>query len=348
MYSQRWLDLVALGTVADLAPLIGENRTLVHTGLKVIQSGRRLGLRVLANIAGIRISTIAATDIGFTLGPRLNAAGRLKTAMDAFHLLVTEDESEALPLAQNLNHSNTERQEMTRETQQKSVELVADSLESDYLLFVVDPQFNEGIVGLAASRLAEQFYRPSVVGKIDEATTRCSCRSIPEFHITNALDECRDLLVRHGGHAAAAGFTVDNTNLAELVSRLKSIAHRELHDTELIPTYHADAEIPMTELDRVLSDYLDQLQPTGYGNPEPYFVSRGVKVFEKKKIGTEGKHLKMKLSTGLMKMDAIAFNFGYLTDAIPEQIDIFYTFEKNAFNGYVNLQVRIKDIQFSE
>jgi single-stranded-DNA-specific exonuclease len=155
-------------------------------------------------------------------------------------------------------------------------------------------------------------------------------------------------LVRIGGHAAAAGFTVENIHLEELVSRLKNIARRELGGLELIPTLHADAEVPVTELDRVLSDLLDRLQPTGYGNPEPYFVSRGVSVFEKKRIGTEGRHLKMKVGSGIFKMDAIAFNLGFMTESIPDSVDLFYTFEKNAFNGYINLQIRVKDIQFPE
>jgi single-stranded-DNA-specific exonuclease len=343
-YAERWLDLVALGTVADLAPLIGENRALVRAGLQVIRTGRRKGLHALSQVAGLSIANTSASDIGFTLGPRLNAAGRLTTAMAAYSLLVCGDPEEAPVLAQSLNKSNTERQEITRETQQKAVETVMSRLEMGYMLFVVDPEFNEGIVGLVASRLTDQFYRPSIVGKKDVETTRCSCRSIPEFHITNALDECRDLLVRHGGHAAAAGFTVRNENLDELITRLQNIAHRVLCDLDLVPTLHADVEVSLKDLDMNLFKYLELLQPFGYGNQEPYFISRKVKVREARLIGTEKKHLKLKLQEDLLTLDAIAFNFGHLYSSLTDQVDILYIFEKNLYNGYVNMQLRIKDI----
>ena len=343
-YAERWLDLVALGTVADLAPLVGENRALVRTGLHMIKTGRRKGLHALAQVAGLSIANITASDIGFTLGPRLNAAGRLTTAMAAYSLLVCPDPEEAKVLAQNLNESNIDRQKITRETQQNAVETVMSRPEMGYLLFVVDPEYNEGIVGLVASRLTDQFYRPSVVGKRDTTTTRCSCRSIPEFHITDALDECRDLLIRHGGHAAAAGFTVSNENLEKLMVRLQEIASRELSGLDLAPTLHADAEVSLKDLDMNLYNFLELLQPFGYGNQEPSFISRKVKVKEARQIGADKKHLKFKIQEGLLVLDAIGFNFGHLHGSLTDQVDILYIFEKNTYNGYVNMQLRIKDI----
>ncbi len=264
--------------------------------------------------------------------------------MDAFELLESTNPGRVIELARNLNQSNVDRQELTRTTQQKAIEAITGSPESDLILFVVAPDFNEGIVGLAASRLADQFYRPAVVGKMDVETTRCSCRSIPEFHITDALDECRDLLIRHGGHAAAAGFTVPNKNLEELKNRLKAIAYRELNTLELIPIIHADAEVTFKDLSMDLLKSLELLQPIGYGNPEPYLVSRSINVVTKRPIGAELKHLKMTLQQGLVKFDAIAFGFGYLADDLSDKIDILFSFEKNTFNGISNPQLRIKDI----
>ncbi len=175
-------------------------------------------------------------------------------------------------------------------------------------------------------------------------TTRCSCRSIPEFHITDALDECRKLLIRHGGHAAAAGFTVSNDNLEELIFRLQEIARRELSELDLIPTLPADVEVSLKDLDMNLFKYLELLQPFGYGNQEPYFISHKVKVKDARLIGAEKKHLKFKLQEDLLTLDAIAFNFGHLYDSLTDRVDILYTFEKNLYNGYVTMQLRIKDI----
>ncbi len=237
------LDLVALGTVADLAPLAGENRALVRAGLKQMRQPRRQGLFSLANVAGVSLPDINATHIGFMLGPRLNAAGRLESALDAYNLLMTTDLAEAGRLAQKLDMRNRERQVLTRKIQNEAEILALSEDPHASILFAVDPGFNTGVVGLAASRLSEIYYKPAIVGQKGEETTRCSCRSIPEFHITEALDLCADLLIRHGGHAAAAGFTVSNGNLQALKTRLKEIAHSRLADLDLRQTLSADMEI---------------------------------------------------------------------------------------------------------
>ncbi len=345
--ADRWLDLVALGTIADLAPLTGENRTLVKQGLSHLRKGKRMGMVQLCRIAGVNQANLTTSDIGFMLGPRLNASGRLETAMNSFRLLVSNDVNEAAGLAAILNKNNTERQELTRQTQQAAAEQISTLDNEDYLLFVVDSTFNEGIVGLAASRLAEQYHRPAIVGVANDTTTRCSCRSIACFHITRALDECSDLFIRHGGHAAAAGFTLFNSNLDELKRRLNEITYRELCDKDLTPQLCADAEIQLGDLTPALLGYLDQIQPTGYGNPEPYFVARRLTVKSKKAIGVEGKHLKMSVTDGWLTMDAICFRFGYLLNHLPEKVDVLFSFERNYYNGQVYLQINVKDIQTS-
>ena len=346
--ADRWLDLVALGTVADLAPLTGENRKLVRNGLDLLRAGGRLGIQYLCRKAGVNQSLATASDIGYMIGPRLNAAGRLETAMNAYQLLMTRDPDEAASLSDLLNKNNIERQEITRETQQIAVDRIGILDQDIYLLLVMDPSFNEGIVGLAASRLAEQYFRPAVVGVIGEMTTRCSCRSIPGFHITQALDECSDLFIRHGGHAAAAGFTVPNVNLDELKRRLQVIAKRELAGKELSPQLSADAVVDLKDLKPELLGYLDLLQPTGYGNPEPYFITRNLTVKTRRAIGSDAKHLKLSLTDGWLTMDAICFRFGYLVNLLPSKIDILYSFERNLYNGQVSLQLNVKDIKASQ
>ena len=340
------LDLVALGTVADLAPLVGENRFLVRRGLRQMRETVRQGLFSLANVAELDLSKVNATDIGFRLGPRLNAAGRLDEALAAYELLTTKDVFRAGQLAQQLDVQNRERQRITREMQAQAEALAqADETEA-FLLFAAHEDFNPGVVGLAASRLTDTYYRPAIVAHIDMETTRGSCRSIPEFHITDALDQCADLLVRHGGHAAAAGFTVENDKLDELVSRLKAIARERLGGQDLRPTLTADAEIPLVEAQPDLHKALKYLEPTGYGNPDAVFVSRNVKVRQARTVGADSKHLKMYLEEEQgASHDAIGFRLGHLQPELPERIDIMYTYEINEYNGRVNYQLNLKDVK---
>jgi single-stranded-DNA-specific exonuclease len=339
------LDLVALGTVADLAALSGENRMLVRRGLRKIRATTRQGLFSLAAVADLSIARTTAMNIGFMLGPRLNAAGRLDSAIAAFKLLTTSDVFEAGQLAQQLDVQNRERQSLTRKIQAQAEVIALDGNPDAALLFAAHPDFNSGVVGLAAARLAETYYRPAVVGQTSGETTRCSCRSIPEFHITDALDQCRDILVRHGGHAAAAGFTVRNEKLSELIVRLKAIASEKLDGQELLPTLAADAEVELNQLDHEVLKYLDYLQPTGYGNPEAVFVSRNIQVKSSRTVGQEGKHLKLTVSDGRVTYDAIGFRLGQLQSELPPRVDLMYTFEANEFNGRTSLQLNLRDIK---
>jgi single-stranded-DNA-specific exonuclease len=342
------LDLVALGTVADLAPLVGENRMLVRKGLQKIRETKRQGLFSLAAVSDLPLSRVTATSIGFILGPRLNAAGRLESALAAFELLTTKDVRSAGELAQQLNIQNRQRQEITRKIQSEAEAIALAEDPTADLFFVVHPDFNPGVVGLAASRMVETYYRPTVVGQVSKETTRCSCRSIPEFHITEALDQCRDLLIRHGGHAAAAGFTVMNSNLDELKRRLKELARQKLQGRDLRHTLTADIEIPLSELRPGLLNQLEALQPTGYGNPEAVFLSRNVRVTNSRTVGAENRHLKLALTDGTVTFDAIGFRLGYLKADMPLRVDIVYTFEINEFNGRTSLQLNLKDLRRSE
>ncbi len=340
------LDLVALGTVADLAPLVGENRFLVRRGLRQMRETTRQGLFSLAAVAELNLAKVNATDIGFRLGPRLNAAGRLDEALAAYELLTTTDVFKAGQLSQQLDVQNRERQRITRDIQAQAEELALADEKDAFLLFAAHEDFNPGVVGLAASRLTDIYYRPAIVAHVDTDTTRGSCRSIPEFHITDALDQCADILVRHGGHAAAAGFTVENDKLDELVSRLKAIAKEQLGGQDLRPTLTADTEIPLTEVRPELLNALKYLEPTGYGNPDAVFVSRGVKVRHARTVGADGKHLKMYLEDEAgATHDAIGFRLGHLQPELPEYIDVMFTYEINEYNGRINYQLNLKDVK---
>jgi len=220
---------------------------------------------------------------------------------------------------------------------------VAARAEEDRLLFVAAPEFPEGIVGLIASRLAEEFYRPSVAVHCGDTESRGSARSISEFNLVAALDQCRDLLVRHGGHAMAAGFTVVNEKLSELEARLREIAARSLATMELAPTLSIDAEASLSDMNWTAQKALGQLAPFGYGNREPIFVSRNVIVRDARLVG--GDHLKLTLSDGQIVWDAIAFRQGSWAGSLPPRIDVAYQLEARTWNGETRLQLNVKDIK---
>jgi len=289
------LDLVAIGTVADLAPLLGENRSLVRRGLDALNQAGRPGVAALMADAGLRRGEVDSTAIGFRLGPRLNAAGRLEHAMLAYDLLTRTDGLETKTLAERLGELNRRRQQLTDETVAAAeAQVLAEDPEAR-LYLAASPNFKAGIVGLAASRLTEAYYRPSIVVEVGPEESRGSCRSIPEFHITEALDECRELLIRHGGHSAAAGFTVATRNLNTLRDRLKAIAAERLAGAELRPTLDIHVEVPLEEVGWPTHNLLSQLEPCGADNPTPVLLSRGVEVREVKAMGADQKHLKLGL-----------------------------------------------------
>ncbi len=340
------LDLVALGTVADLAPLEGENHRFVRHGLRIMHQAQRQGLVSLAGVSGVNIKEASAMNIGFSLGPRLNAAGRLYSALSAYDLLMEKDLHKAGEMAQALENINRERQSMTG-TIQEQAEIIALAADKDaFLLFAASPEFNLGVVGLAASRLADSYYRPAIVGQVKEEETVCSCRSIAEFHITDALDECSELLVKHGGHAAAAGFTIRNENVGEFLQKMNKIAERDLADVDLHPVLVADMEVPLSDLSFEMLEHLNYLEPTGYGNPRPVFVSRNLSLKSARTVGRDKSHLKLKVSDGKVDMDGIAFRLGHLKPDLPKRVDLLYTFEVNEWQGRKSLQLNVKDIKF--
>lgn len=339
------LDLVALGTVADLAPLTGENRALVIRGLQRLNSDPRPGIRALIRQAGLRPGAADATAIGYVLAPRLNAAGRIAHADIAYRLLTAEEPTEAEMLAQQLDELNRERQRRTMEAYERACEMTSDQSDDTLLLFLASSDLPSGVAGLVASRLAEEFYRPAVIVERGENESRGSARSIPEFHITRALDACAELLIRHGGHAVAGGFTCRSRDLPELRARLQSLAAEELGGRELRPSLQADAEVRLAEMDWQLVMALQRLQPFGEGNAEPLFVSRNVEVRHCRAVGAEGAHLKLLLSDGRVVWDGIAFRQGEWADKLPDRVDLMYHLQINEWNGERRLQLNVQDIR---
>lgn len=337
------LDLVALGTVADMAPLLGENRYLVKRGLEVLNSANRLGLSEMMRCAGKSLGSIDPETISWILGPRLNAAGRLDHAIISYDLLSTSSPEEAQRLANSLERKNAERQRLTEMVLAKAREkLIAMGTDSP-LLMVGSEDYPSGVVGVVAGRLVEEFYRPIVVFELGKELSRGSARSIPEFDIIAALTQCSDLLSRFGGHPMAAGFTVPTENLIHLQERLAEIAASQLAKLDLRPLITIDAELPLSSLQGRAFHMMQQLAPFGCANPLPTFLSRGVKVMEYRSVGAGGQHLRLKLREGNVTWDGVAFRMGHLIDEGTPHLDIVYNLEVDRWRGEEMLQLNILD-----
>jgi len=345
---ESFLDLVALGTVADLVPLTGENRALVREGLVRLNATKRPGLLALCEVAGLTPGRIESEDIAFVLAPRLNAAGRLDTALRALELLTTDDAARARELAQELQGINAERQRLTQELGERARQSWQASPEAASgatppLLFVAGPGYHKGIVGLVASRLTEEFYRPAVVIEVEGEHCRGSARSIPELHITEALAECRDLLVRFGGHAMAAGFALEARNLDAFHERLLQVAGRRLQGLELAPRIDVDAVCSLADASWPNMRALEALRPFGQGHPPPMLVSRGVQVRNAHVVG-QG-HLKLTVSDGRAVWDAIAFRRAEAATQLTPRVDLAYNLAVRYWQGEPRLQLVVADLR---
>jgi len=243
---------------------------------------------------------------------------------------------------------NKERQALTREISASAEVLATQDNPDALLLFAFHPEYSSGVVGLAASRLVERFYRPAIVGQQSDTYTRASCRSIPLFHITHALEQCAELFENFGGHAAAAGFTIRNERLPELLERLRAIAQEQLGALDLRQVIKVDAELPLNELRPDVLHQLALLEPTGFGNPQVNLVSRGLTVRSARTVGADARHLKLAVTDGRITYDAIAFGMGEWLERMPAAIDLLYRFEANEFNGQTRLQLNVRDLKAAD
>jgi single-stranded-DNA-specific exonuclease len=340
---EDYLDLAALGTIADLVPLVAENRFLARRGLEVLNTCPRVGLRELVRGSGLRLGEVNAHSISYVIGPRLNAAGRLGHAMTSYDLLVTDSPQEAEALAQELERQNSRRQRLTEETLARAREQALRQAERFSLLMVGSRSFAAGIIGLVASKLAEEFYRPVVAVEVGERESRGSARSIPGFDIHDALTRCAGLLTRYGGHAQAAGFTIANENLGPLRQRLLGIAQEELSPQDLEPTLTIDAQVDLAGLDWDMMRFIQRLAPFGTGNPPPTFLSRGVRVVDRRLVGDN--HLRLKLHDGRLTWPAVGFGMGEREAEVGSRVDVVYHLVVDRWDGDEILQLAIEDLR---
>lgn len=342
------LDLIALGTVTDLVPIVGENRYLVREGLRVLNNTHRIGLQEMIRLAGLELGKLDTEHISFALGPRLNAAGRIGHASTSYRLLTTRLTEEAHLLAVELEELNTERQRLTSEVLSKAKERLARKTTLP-LLMEGDESYPIGIIGLVAGELVDEFHRPAIILNLGPETCQGSCRSIPEFNIVSALEKCHDLLTTFGGHPLAAGFTLVSENLAKLEERLMRLAMSELSHLDLHPKLVIDAEIPfLSALAGDTFDLIQLLSPFGQGNPQPTLLSRQVEVMSHGNFGSQGKHLELKIKQGDITWRAVDFDPQKAQEKIPPRIDIVYNLEKSWWNGEEVLLLNLRDFAPSQ
>jgi len=340
------LDLVTIATIADMVPLIGPNRAIVKHGLKKLKDTKRVGLQELFKVTTLNQEKITAYEVGFVIAPRINASGRLDDPLEALRLLCTPNSSQASFLAKKLDEQNKLRQELTEKSYLFARQKYLEEASEDSLIFLYHESFEEGVVGLVASKLVEEFYRPAVVVSLKKEQARASARSIGEFNIIEAIRTCADILGAHGGHPKAAGFDIRKDNLEALSARLKSLASEKLKGEKLIPMIVIDQEINFSCLDFDFYQKLKEFEPFGIGNSEPLFLTKGVKVEEKKAVGAKGQHLKLRLSSS-KEFDAIGFGMGERLGELSfgRKIDIVYCVLEDTYNKTRKLQLRLKDFR---
>ena len=336
------LDLVALGSVADMVPLVGENRHLVKEGLKVLNCTKRIGLKELIRISHLEPGKLDSKSIGWFLGPRINAASRLGNAEISYELLTTNSLIQAVELATELEKTNAERQILTTDTLSFVKEKLAGKKDIP-LLMDYDESYPIGIIGLVAGKLVDEFHKPAIVVSIGSDGCHGSARSIPEFNLTTALGQCQDLLTTFGGHPLAAGFTVSRQNLAQLEDSLQEIAIDRLSQIDLRPVLNIDAEIPLSTLTGDIINLIQQLEPFGQGNPHPVFLTKKTKVKECYNFGNSNNYLKLELQQGDVSWQAVSFHSHMRQAEIPDYIDIVYNMEKRRWKGEEILQINLID-----
>lgn len=361
---EKWLlDLTAIGTIADMVPLVGENRIIVRYGLYVLAKTRNIGLKTLIEtigitpevdeINGVEGNSISVYSVGFQIAPRINAAGRIAHANQAFQLFTTDDKTEALGLAQELQKLNDNRKSLT-DTVLKEVEaklLQYDNIQNQTIIFEGDKNWSIGVLGIVASRLTEKYYRPTILYQEQLHTNVASARSIPEFDIAEAVQKLGDMIVAGGGHSQAAGLTFDHHRTEEIKESLRNQIREKVDINTLQPYKNIDIELDAQYVDWDLYDAFYKLAPFGMNNPIPIFLVRKLRILDIQVLGADKNHIKLKLSSEAqlgtpLLITAIGFNFGYAIDQLHRNdiIDLIFKLEVNEWGGNRELQLNIVDI----
>lgn len=345
------MDLVALGTVADCVRLFGENRTLVKKGLEIMNVTKRMGLKELIKVSSLENKNLDSWNIGFQLGPRINAAGRMAHANTAVELLSVDDKNEVESLAKRLNIRNMDRQKETEGLVEEIISKIDKKIDDKILVCIKDTEddhWNEGLIGLVAGRVCERYHRPTLVITKTKEGYKGSGRSIANFDLINAIEEASEFLDKYGGHPMACGFSLSSENIENFKRKIKEIVNSKLTEDDLKPVIKIDKEIPFEKIDEKILNDIKLFEPFGQGNYQPRFLSRGVTIVNIFYMGLDGQHIKLVLKNELSGIvNAVGFNQTeqWHNLCIGDKIDIVYYVDLNEFNGKREVQMKIVDIK---
>jgi single-stranded-DNA-specific exonuclease len=338
---RRCLDVVTLGTIADMVPLRGVNRVLSRRGLEVLGGSTRPGILALKQVAGVAAGEITAGQVGFRLGPRINAAGRMDAALKVVEMLTTDSADEALRIAQELDGHNRDRQATEAKVLRAAMEKAGAEIGDRYSLVLGEEGWHPGVLGIVAARIVERFYRPTVVVGFHEGVGKGSARGIRGFHMVEAFRGCADLLEKFGGHEYAAGLTIRQEKFSSFAERFEEMARQSLAPEHLTPVIDVDAELDFSQIGVELLRQIGELEPFGIGNPEPVFMTRGVEICERKGINGGSR---FKLRHAGRTFGAVAFGLEERwPETFPSKIDIVYRLNENEWNGTYAVELRLVD-----
>ncbi len=347
-YIEKYLDLVAIGSAADIVPLVDENRVFVKSGLDKLNRDGQEGILILLETAGFNLGNIDVGHIVFGLAPRINAVGRLGQAAPAVELIITRNHFRAQKIARMLEEENRRRKEIDNKTLNEALAKIEKEYdpENDSVIVLAGDEWHPGVIGIVASRIIERYYRPTVMITVDNGLGKGSARSIPNFDIYSALKSCSDYLLQFGGHKYAAGLTIDAKQIPEFRRCFNEVAKSMITGEDLIPKIRIDDELRLDEITKELAGMLNKLAPFGPKNNKPLFVSYGLEVVGEPRI-VGGRHLKFKVRQNSTVLDAIGFNRGEDLDRLRESriVDLIYTIEENKWMDRRNLQLNIKDLR---
>jgi single-stranded-DNA-specific exonuclease len=340
---REYLDLVALGTVADIVPLVDLNRIFVTYGLRELTNSARVGVQQLKKVAGVS-DTVDCGMVGFRLAPRMNAAGRLEDAALGVELLLGVDPQKAAVIAADLDVSNTERQEIEKSMLRDALAMVKERgvMPERKSIVLASEQWHPGVVGIVASRIVDIFHRPTVLIALQDGNGRGSGRSIPGFHLHDALKACSEHLLKFGGHKYAAGLSIDEATLELFVEQFDAVAEGLLTPEDLLPQLMIDAYLAPGDISFEMTELIASLEPFGMGNPTPVFGVRGARIVDRRIL--KERHLKLKLSLGAVYYDAIGFNMANMA-AVDELVDVAFSLDVNTWNGKKSIQLKLRDIR---
>ncbi len=345
------LDLVAMGTAADIVPLVGENRVLTKFGIRQIARTTKPGLKSLTFVAGLMGKDISTGQVVFILAPRINALGRLGDAKEAVRLLSTRDEKVASEIARKLDEVNKRRKEIDETTLREALNQIDEvvDLKNDRAIVLAGEGWHQGVIGIVASRIVERYHLPTIMISVTDGEGKGSARSIPGFHLCEALKECENLLIKYGGHKYAAGLSIRDDRIEEFREEFKRVSINHLSNEDITPKLHIDLEIELTDINDHLMQTLEEFSPFGPQNMRPVFLTRNCEVVGQPYVVGKN-HLKMRVRKGDPVFDVIGFGFGQMAHQISSKgclVDLAYVIEYNTYNEVTRKQLRLKDIKLT-